>query len=55
MFYEISLIFIALIFLRINFWRDFSEERALSYFNKGSYNKTIGVLSYYASCGILML
>mgnify|MGYP004266089551 CR=1 FL=1 len=37
------------------FWWDFSEERALSYFNKRGYSKTIYVLSYYASCGTLIL
>ena len=34
---------------------DLFEERALSCFNRGSYNKTTGVLNYYASCGTLML
>ena len=54
MFYEISLISNVLIFLRINSGGSFFEERALSYVNKGDYNKTIRVLSYYASCGTLM-
>ena len=54
MFCEISLISNVLIFLRIDFGGVFSR-RALSYFNKGGYDKTIRVLSCYDSCGILML
>ena len=55
MFCEIPLISNVLIFLRINFGGSFFEEGALSYVNKGGYVKTIRVLSYYASCGTLML